>query len=257
VVLKRFALETVLFQSKNVAVYSATDLSKDVSSLVVKVARTPFEVAQLRSEFAMLTTTLHGCTGIPQAIACDNDGHDTVLVESPRGISLAKYSRENSCTRVQLESWACQLATILDRIHRRGVLHRDIKPDNIVLLDDGCVILIDFGLCVLNSEVGAASRAATPSYASNHVLKKQPPRKLDDYISLAYSLYALEVGVRAFERAPDRIDWRDIPSSSVASYMLDHISDFKDPVKTTDSRLTSQCCLLLVAVVLVVGWTHL
>lgn len=83
---------------------------------------------------------------------------------------------------------AKKLINILHDIHQQGVIHRDIKPDNIIITDSAEPILIDFGL----SAYCKTQRSA--GFASQNALNGDYVYKSDDFESLCYTLYALEIG---------------------------------------------------------------
>lgn len=107
---------------------------------------------------------------------------------------------------------AIQLARALDYAHRRGVIHRDVKPANILLIDE-TVKLTDFGIAHLNNATDpqdAESRVllGTPRYMSPEQVAGQPIDGRSDLFSLGAVLYEMLTGRKAFD------------SEKVASLML-------------------------------------
>ncbi|MCY2961725.1 MAG: sigma 54-interacting transcriptional regulator [Planctomycetota bacterium] len=79
-----------------------------------------------------------------------------------------------------------RLATALDHLHGRGFVHGDLKPENVIVRDDGEPVLTDFGFA---SERGAARGAAgTPFYAAPEVLRGAPASPAIDLFSLGATL---------------------------------------------------------------------
>ncbi|MEQ8205686.1 MAG: protein kinase [Woeseia sp.] len=98
-----------------------------------------------------------------------------------------------------------QIGGALDFAHRCGVIHADVKPGNIMLLPDGSVKLVDFGIARVQQRRRGANasnpdvlRAATPAYSSMQVLTGDEPNAADDVFSLACLAYRLIAGHRVF-----------------------------------------------------------
>jgi serine/threonine-protein kinase len=96
------------------------------------------------------------------------------------------------------------LADAVHYAHQQGVVHRDIKPRNVLLADDGRVFLTDFGLAKpLESPDLSTSRAGsvlgTPAYMSPEQARGQPATPRSDVYSLGATLYALLAGKAPFE----------------------------------------------------------
>ncbi|MEO1325749.1 MAG: protein kinase [Pseudomonadota bacterium] len=99
-----------------------------------------------------------------------------------------------------------EVGKALDHAHQMGVTHADVKPGNIMLLADGSVKLLDFGIARARGGHApptlvtddAFIRAATPAYASPAVLEGKPARPVDDVFSLACLAYRLLSGYRVF-----------------------------------------------------------
>lgn len=95
----------------------------------------------------------------------------------------------------QILAIAQQLATVLSAIHARGVVHRDIKPDNI-LLQGGAVRLADFGLARgSGSLLLTVGGAGTPGYMAPEQRDGTPTKQSDVY-SLGATLFHLVTGQR-------------------------------------------------------------
>lgn len=95
---------------------------------------------------------------------------------------------------------ARQLCAGLAAAHERGVLHRDLKPDNIMLDGRGKVRITDFGLSGLAESFGGDEvRSGTPAYMSPEQLAGREVTAASDIYSLGLLLYELFTGRKAFE----------------------------------------------------------
>ena len=92
------------------------------------------------------------------------------------------------------------MAEALDHVHRRGLIHRDVKPANLILTTEGGVKLIDFGLArPVSDEAWAAAEAGnaigTPEYISPEQTRGQSDLDArSDFYSLGATLYHLVTG---------------------------------------------------------------
>jgi serine/threonine protein kinase len=98
------------------------------------------------------------------------------------------------------------MAETLDRAHRMGVLHRDIKPHNILLADDGSPVLADFGIVALRQTDFAMTATGrwTAAYAAPELFRDKPASVRTDVYGLAATLYTLLAG-----RPPHHDRWKD------------------------------------------------
>ena len=96
----------------------------------------------------------------------------------------------------------------LAHAHKRGIIHRDIKPGNIMLTSDGQVKVSDFGLArdVLQGRdiLGAGHSLGTPRYMAPEQALGHEPSAASDLYSLAATYYILLTGRPAFDGADDR-----------------------------------------------------
>jgi len=93
-----------------------------------------------------------------------------------------------------------QAAMAIDFAHRRGVLHRDLKPGNLLRTDDGSIVVTDFGIArVLDAGISSATiGAATPLYAAPELLADNEASLQSEVYALGALLYALLSGQPAF-----------------------------------------------------------
>src|SRR3974390_880690 len=91
------------------------------------------------------------------------DGVDFIVMEYLEGESLADRLMKGPMPAHQVLQYGTQIASALDRAHRNGVTHRDLKPGNIILTKSGAKLL-DFGLAKAESRTSAAATMtdATP-----------------------------------------------------------------------------------------------
>ena len=75
-----------------------------------------------------------------------HEGHPFVAMEFVRGRNLHQVAEQLPPSPYQAAAWVAEIARALDYVHRRGVVHQDIKPRNIMLDESGRPRLIDFGM---------------------------------------------------------------------------------------------------------------
>jgi tetratricopeptide (TPR) repeat protein len=120
------------------------------------------------------------------------------------GEPLDAYVARHQLPLVQRIALIRQAAQALAHAHRAGVIHCDVKPDNILVDGDGRVKLIDFGIARLESLTPTID-GATRAYASPQRLQHQPATTSDDAYSLAVTLHYLLTGALPWPN-PDRAD---------------------------------------------------
>ena len=126
-----------------------------------------------------------------------------VAMEYVSGVPLTDYVSEQHCSlRRRLELFV-ELCDAIAFVHRNLVVHRDIKPGNVMVTDEGSVKLLDFGIAKLMDEFerGAAAtetqhRAMTPEYASPEQILGQPVTTTADIYALGVLLYEILTGKR-------------------------------------------------------------
>ncbi|HEY3174752.1 MAG TPA: serine/threonine-protein kinase [Candidatus Polarisedimenticolia bacterium] len=96
---------------------------------------------------------------------------------------------------------ALQVARALDYAHRRGVIHRDVKPANILIREDGLVKLADFGVARIDvSDLTRTGQSVgSPAYIAPEILLEQPTDGRADLFSLGVILYELLTGGKPFQ----------------------------------------------------------
>ena len=138
-------------------------------------------------------------------------GVDFLVMEYLDGETLAKRLARGPLPLEQMLRYAVQIADALDSAHRNGVLHRDLKPGNILLTKSGSKVL-DFGLAKIQpaeAASGLTSRASTRTeegvilgtlpYMAPEQLEGKEADARTDIFAFGAVLYEMATGKRAFE----------------------------------------------------------
>ena len=117
-----------------------------------------------------------------------------VMELCPGGSLSAWLKEENRPSQQRVRDVGVRIADALAAAHARGVLHRDVKPANILIDAYDNPGLADFGLAAVpepGTDIAANIHALTPAYAPRESLHARPPTEFGDVYSLAATLYAL------------------------------------------------------------------
>ncbi len=132
---------------------------------------------------------------------------DTVFIVLPylSGGSLADILvRDRTVPPAMAAGIAAQIAAALDYASRRGVVHRDVKPDNILFDDDGHALVTDFGIATarFHNRLTATGRAmGTPHYMSPEQAMGKLVDGRSDIYAMGVVLYEMLVGLPPFDGA--------------------------------------------------------
>ncbi len=91
----------------------------------------------------------------------ESDGTHFIATEYIDGKTLTKYSKSNPLNYQSALEIAIQVASALDEAHCAGIVHRDIKPDNVMIRANGLVKILDFGIARLSAPATTDEEAAT------------------------------------------------------------------------------------------------
>ena len=195
-------------------VYKARDSRLDRAVAIKVMPEHIAARAELRERFEREARAVSGlnhphiCTLFDVGI---QDGVDFMVLEHLEGEALSARIGKGALALDQTLVLAMQLADALDRAHRTGVVHRDVKPSNIMLTRDGVKVL-DFGLAKTLPKLGANDKTmtalteegrivGTPQYMATELFEGQDADERSDIFGFGCVLYEMVTGKRAFAAA--------------------------------------------------------
>ncbi|MEB3371418.1 serine/threonine-protein kinase [Saccharopolyspora mangrovi] len=164
------------------------------------------EVAEEARQRAMREGRIAARLHHPNAVAVhdvtEHDGFPVLIMEYLPSRSLADVLAEKGrMTPGAVASMGAQAAAALDAAHAAGITHRDIKPGNLLLGDDGTTKITDFGISHAADDIAVTRTgviAGTPAYLSPEVARGHAPTPASDVYSLGATLYAAVEGIPPF-----------------------------------------------------------
>jgi eukaryotic-like serine/threonine-protein kinase len=191
-------------------VYRARDTRLDRQVAIKILPADLSQSAQFRLRFEREAKTISQLNH-PHICTLYDVGENYLVMELLDGESLADRLARGPLAIEEVLRYGIQIAGALDRAHRQGVVHRDLKPGNIMLTKSGAKLL-DFGLA--KESAGASPLAAetvqkplttegtivgTFQYMAPEQLEGEPADARTDIFALGAVLYEMATGKRAFE----------------------------------------------------------
>jgi predicted Ser/Thr protein kinase len=138
-----------------------------------------------------------------------------IVMEYLRGGTLEDRLREHGAQEPErVLEWLEEAGAALDAAHERGVIHRDVKPGNLLLAGDGTVRVADFGVASatgLDSLTAAGTVLGTAGYLAPEQARGEPTTRATDLYALAVVAFELLTGRRPFEA--------DSPTAEAAAHV--------------------------------------
>jgi eukaryotic-like serine/threonine-protein kinase len=208
---KRFDLVNRLGQGSMSKVWRARD--KSMGRTVCLKLLDKEKTAKFENRFQGLNKPREGAIGhelrhnnIVQTFehGITTDGEPYLIMELIDGMGL-NYLIETKSPHLngKRASVLAQIADALDFLHKRGYMHRDICPRNVMVTKEGQVKLIDFGLSIPSSPAFCrpGNRTGTPNYLAPELIRRVTTDQRVDLFALGVTAYEVYTGTLPWEKA--------------------------------------------------------
>ena len=211
VIAGRYVVEKVLGEGGMGIVYQCLDkvggVSVAVKCLPPEVSRNADEMEDIRANYRLVSDLHHPNIAGARTLEVDVSTGDYYLVmDLARGTSLKRWMRRNTqATMAAKLAILRQVAAALDYAHSRKVIHRDVKPENVMVDDEGVVKVLDFGLAAQirssqsRTSNSVTSKGGTPGYKSPEQWRGKPQREPADVYSFGVMAYWMFAGALPFD----------------------------------------------------------
>lgn len=182
-------------------VYLALDriLNREVAIKVLKsdMSSDPISLERFNREANGLTKLSHPNVVDIYDVGDENDQH-YIVMEYVKGYTLKQLLQRRGAIPPREAVWMTkQLAGALMEAHKNGLIHRDIKSQNVLIKDDGTVKLADFGIAILNNAMQLTSKDSvlgSVHYLAPELAKGENASMQSDIYSLGIVFYELLTG---------------------------------------------------------------
>lgn len=131
-----------------------------------------------------------------------NPDIEYIVMELVDGITLRQYmDRRGALAWREVLHFSTQIARALAHAHERGIVHRDIKPQNVMMFRDGTAKVADFGIAALENEMYESNGQAIGSihYIAPEQARGESPDARSDLYSLGVVMYEMLTGSKPYE----------------------------------------------------------
>ncbi|MFJ8462942.1 serine/threonine-protein kinase [Streptomyces swartbergensis] len=174
------------------------------------------------------------------------EGQPWIVMELVRGRSLGDALQEGTLSAREAARIGLEVLGALEAAHAAGILHRDVKPDNVLLGRYDRVVLTDFGIAQIEGETNLTDTGGfvgSPEYIAPERVLGQRPGPASDLWSLGVVLYAATEGVSPFRRSNTAATLQSVlnatpaPPASAQGPLAEAITGLlhKDPARRPDA----------------------
>jgi hypothetical protein len=145
-----------------------------------------------------IAARLHHPNAISVFDVAEEDGQPWLVMEYMNAPSLAsRLNLDGTMSPLEVAKLGAQAAAALAAAHDAGIVHRDVKPANLLVGDDGTVKITDFGISRATGDVTVTATgflAGTPAYLAPEVARGEQPIPASDVFALGSTLYHAHTG---------------------------------------------------------------
>ena len=222
----RYRIEKIIGMGGMAVVFRAEDLlmRRTVAVKILKddIARDEVSVKRFINESKAVSMLSHPNIVTIYDVSVHSDAK-YIVMEYIEGITLKNYmTKKGKLEFREIIMYTEQVLRALEHAHQKGIVHRDIKPQNIMLLKNGIIKVMDFGIAKLpNAETVTVKDSAigTVYYISPEQASGKPIDARSDIYSLGVMMYEMATGKLPFT------------ADSPVSVALKQINDTAKPVK--------------------------
>lgn len=231
----RYLIEELIGSGGMSVVYRAKHLRLNrhvaVKTLKLQIDTKPIYRERFQREIDSLSTLNHPNIVTVTDCLIDEMGQPYVVMDLLKGKSLDKILSEQGPLEVaSFANIALQILSALEHAHRNGVIHRDIKPGNVVLMDEdaGYAKVVDFGLAKIGQENNKLTNSGeiwgSPPYMSPEQCKGQATDNRSDIYSVGCVMYEMLMGQDPF------------PNSNLYELLHKHVNEIPLPFVKVNPR---------------------
>ena len=154
-----------------------------------------------------------------------------MVTEFIDGLTLKDMVSDGALPIKQAVDYALQIAAGIEHAHRKNIIHRDIKPQNIIVANDGTVKIVDFGIARMTSQT-TRTMAGKDVIGSVHYLSPEQARGAQvDNRSDIYSF-----GILLYEMFTGKVPFEGTEAVSIA---MRHVNQIPEPPQSVNPDITS------------------
>ncbi len=200
----RYRVESELGQGANGVVFAVRGEGGERLALK-RLHADHARLADIKREFRVVADLYHRNLVLPHALEADAEA-TYFTMELVDGVPWTSWVREapEEQRAERLREALVQLCAGLSALHANGLVHRDVKPSNVLVDSSGRVAILDFGMTLPAVQGGMGGFSGTPAYGAPEVLWGAPSTPASDAYSVGVLIHEALTGSLPFDADPQR-----------------------------------------------------